>query len=324
MVKTKFVQQMTQQSSLLLLVCVAYAVAMSIAAPGFAGLENLKNVWVAMIPLLIVAMGQTVVLISAGIDLSVTSTIAMASTAAAFLITRDGGALADSGWAASAAIGVALGVGLLVGSFNGAAVAWLRMPPFIVTLTSMMAVSGAAIWWTQSESIYNLPNSFLQFGRNPWIASAVALGIAAITQWLLISTLFGMRLRMVGFNQQTAHVSGVPVTRTIFQAYVVSGICAGVAAIVITGQLETGSPVHWENNLLDVIGATVLGGTSLYGGRGSVAGTVIGVLLLILIDNSLNLLNLSYFSIMTAKGATILLAALFDSLRRQSSRGDMD
>ena len=100
-------------------------------------------------------------------------------------------------------------------------------------------------------------------------------------------------------------------------AYVFCGVCAAIASVLITGQLETGSPVQWENNLLDVIGATVIGGTSLYGGRGNVLWTTSGVLLLALIDNSLNLLNLSYFAIMMAKGGVIQLAALLDALRHR-------
>jgi ribose transport system permease protein len=136
-------------------------------------------------------------------------------------------------------------------------------------------------------------------------------------QFLLSQTLLGMGWRAVGYNAETARVSGVHVHGVTLAAYVLSGITAGVASILITGQLETGSPVQWENNLLDVIGATVIGGTSLYGGRGNMLWTLSGVLLLTLIDNSLNLLNLSYFTIMMAKGAIILLAALLDTLRHR-------
>ena len=127
----------------------------------------------------------------------------------------------------------------------------------------------------------------------------------------------GQRMRAIGGNVQTARVSGVPVGRTITLAYVLSGICAGLASVVITGQLETGSPVQWENKLLDVVGATVIGGTSLYGGRGNVIWTLAGVLLLELIDNSLNLLNMSHFTIMIVKGGVILLAAMLDTVRRR-------
>ena len=152
-------------------------------------------------------------------------------------------------------------------------------------------------------------------GKNTWIAAAVTMTVAMGAQLMLSRTLLGTRLRNVGHNARAARVSGIPVSAVTVWAYVICGGCAGVAAILITGQLETGSPVQWENNLLDVIGATVIGGTSLFGGRGSVAWTFGGVLLLTLIDNSLNLLNLSHFTIMMSKGGVILLAAFLDSIR---------
>jgi ribose/xylose/arabinose/galactoside ABC-type transport system permease subunit len=308
------------QSGLLpLLLCIVYCGAMAPIAPGFASVENFGNVLVAMLPLLVVATGQTIVLVTAGIDLSVTSIIALTSIAGAALITTDGGPLAQSPMATPVAIGAMVVLGCVVGFFNGACVAWLRMPPFIVTLTTMMFVSGLAIWLTQSKSIYNLPASFLYFGQHVEAAVAITLTVAVVAQVILSRTLLGTGLTAIGSNPRTALVSGVPVHRVTILAYVFCGGCAAIASILITGELETGSPVQWENNLLDVIGATVIGGTSLYGGRGNVFWTACGVLLLTLIDNSLNLLNLSHFTIMMAKGGVILLAALLDTLRYRAA-----
>lgn len=300
---------------LTLLLCVMYCAAMSPFVPGFATSENLANVWVAMLPLLVVAAGQTIVLITAGIDLSVTSIIALTSIAGAALITTDGGPLAGSALATPAAIVLMLMIGAAVGLLNGLCAARLRMPPFIATLTAMMFFSGLAVWWTQSKSIYNLPASFMYLGQNVWAATTVTLVVAITAQMMLSRSLLGKGLKAVGSNPRTAEVSGVPVARVLTLAYVLSGVCAAIASILITGQLETGSPVQWENNLLDIIGATVIGGTSLYGGRGNIVWTACGVLLLTLIDNSLNLLGLSHFTIMIAKGGVILLAALLDTLR---------
>jgi ribose/xylose/arabinose/galactoside ABC-type transport system permease subunit len=269
------------------------------------------------LPLLVVATGQTIVLITAGIDLSVTSIVALTSVAGAALITSDGGALAGSELATPVAVAIMIALGGVAGLFNGACVARLRMPPFIVTLTTMMFVSGLTIWLTQSRSIYNLPSSFLFLGKNIWASTAITVAVAAGAQFLLSRTYLGMGIRAVGSNPQAARVSGIHVARVTTLAYVISGACAAIASVLITGQLETGSPVQWENNLLDVIGATVIGGTSLYGGRGSVLWTVFGVLLLTLIDNSLNLLSLSHFTIMMAKGGVILLAALLDAVRHR-------
>jgi ribose/xylose/arabinose/galactoside ABC-type transport system permease subunit len=303
---------------LVLVLCAVYFAAMAPFAPGFASPPNVANILSAMLPLLVVATGQTLVLIAAGIDLSVTSIIAMASVTGAMLMTGDGGPLAGSALAAPAGVLAMLGVGAAIGALNGAVITTFRMPPFIVTLTTMMFFSGAAIWLTGSESLYNLPQGFVVLGRHVWVAAAIA-GLVTIAAHLTTTrTLYGRRLYAVGHNPRAAFISGVPVDRVTVLTYLANGVCAAVAAVLITGRLETGSPVHWRNNLLDVIGATVIGGTSLYGGRGKVVWTVFGVLFLTLIDNSLNLLSLSYFTIMMVKGGIILLAAVLDAMRTRA------
>ena len=121
----------------------------------------------------------------------------------------------------------------------------------------------------------------------------------------------------MGHNPKASLISGVPVNRVIVSAYVLSGCLAALAAVVYTGQAETGSPVLGQRMLLDIIGATVIGGTSLFGGKGKIVWTLCGVVFIKLLDNSLNLLDLSYFSIMMVKGGVILFAALMDSLRNK-------
>jgi ribose/xylose/arabinose/galactoside ABC-type transport system permease subunit len=294
----------------------AYFLALWPFVPEFASGGNLANIFSNMLPLLVVAIGQTFVMISGGIDLSVTSVIALASTTGALVMTGDGGLLAGTGWAIPAGVAVMLLIGLSLGFLNGAAVTRLRMPPFIVTLTAMMFFSGLAIWLTKSRNIYNLPASFTAVGRGTWSVLAVAGTLTVLAHFTLRRSLFGRWLYAVGSNPRTSLVSGVPVKRTILSAYVVCGLCAAVAAILYTGRLETGSPVLGQRILLDVIGATVIGGTSLFGGRGKVAWTVYGVLFMSLIDNSLNLLGLSNFMVLMAKGLVILLAALLDAARK--------
>ena len=310
-------KRVVQSGWLTLILCGCYCIIMTPLASGFATLENAGNIMVAMLPLLIVASGQTIVLMAAGIDLSVTSVIALTSVTGAAIITSDNGPLAGNVLGTPIAVAVMLVMGSAIGLANGFCVAGLRMPPFIVTLTSMMFLSGLAVWWTQSKSIYNLPPSFLFLGKNMWAAAAVAGLVVVGIQWVLSRTLFGIRLRAVGSNAQTAHVSGVHVRGIVILAYVLCGASAALASVLITSQLETGSPVQWQSNLLDVVGATIIGGTSLYGGRGNVYWTASGVLLLALIDNSLNLLNLSHFTIMMTKGVVILVAALLDTLRQR-------
>ena len=283
--------------------------------PGFASAENLGNILASMLPLLVVATGQTCVLISGGIDLSVTSTIALSSVAGAQVMSGHTGGLACGPLAAAGGVAAMLAVGAVVGAFNGAAVTRLRMPPFIVTLTTMMFFSGFAIWLTQSKNISGLPAAFTIIGGRTAPAFLVTLGVAGAAQAVLSRSLYGRWLYAVGHNPRAAFISGVPVGRVTLLVYIACGICAAVASVLYTGRLETGSPVLGQHILLDVIGATVIGGTSLFGGRGKVIWTVFGVLFLTLIDNSLNLLNLSQFTIMMVKGGVILLAAVMDSAR---------
>lgn len=275
-------------------------------APGLASPRNLSNMFSNMLPLAVAAVGQTFVLIAGGIDLSVTSVIAMASVCGALAMTGGGGTAA--GVAAMLAIGV--GIGLI----NGLSVTRLAMPPFMVTLTSMMFFSGLAIWITRSQNIYNLPAAFRAAGRGPW--PVLIAGAAALAAHLALSrTLFGQRLFAVGMNPRTARVSGMPVSRVVVLAYLASGAYAAAAAVLYTARLETGSPVMGQRILLDVIAAAVIGGTSLFGGRGKVAWTLGGVVFVTLIDNAVNLMGLAFFMVLTVKGIVILGAALLDRAR---------
>jgi ribose/xylose/arabinose/galactoside ABC-type transport system permease subunit len=291
------------------------------AVPEIGSADNLANIFSNLLPLLIVAIGQTIVLITGGVDLSVTSTIALASVAGAMVMSADQGGLGGSAFAAPCGIFLMLIVGAAVGAINGFAVAWFRMPPFIVTLTTMMFFSGLAIWLTQSKSVYGLPPAFIAIGKGSIggipIALFVAIVVAAIAHLLLGRTLYGRWLYAIGGNRRAATISGVPVSGTLMLAYIGSGLCAGVASILYTGRLETGSPVLAQRILLDVIGATVIGGASLFGGKGKIPWTTAGALFITLIDNGLNMLGLSYFFIMMVKGGVILLAALLDAWRNR-------
>jgi len=300
---------------LVLFLCAGLFVGLAPFTPGLASTDNFLGLFGNLAPLLLVALGQTLVLIVGGIDLSVTSIIALTSVVGALVMNRDTGWLAGSGAAAPVAIGVMLVLGGLIGAGNGLAVTKLRMPAFMVTLTAMMFFSGLAISLTQSKNIGNLPTAFTELGSRPALALPLAALIAGLVHLLLERSLYGRWLRACGFNARTAHVSGVPVETVVIATYVASGVLAAAASVLYTGRLETGSPVLGQRILLDVIGATVLGGTSLFGGKGRVSWTFFGVLFLSLLDNALNLLGLSHFTIMMVKGGVILLAALLDTAR---------
>ncbi|MFN0087357.1 MAG: ABC transporter permease [Blastocatellia bacterium] len=301
--------------------CLVWCLASVPFTPGLASATNLSNLFSNMLPLLIVATGQTIVLITGGIDLSATSVMALTSVAGALVMSADQGLLGGSAWASPAGLAAMLLTGAMIGWLNGAAITRLGMPPFIVTLTTMMFFSGLAIWLTKSKTIYNLPPAFNVIGRGslffiPYAFLVTAVLVAA-AHVLLSRSLPGRWLYACGHNPRAAEISGVPVGRAVTLAYVCSGICAAVAAALYTGRLETGSPVLGQRLLLDVIGATVIGGASLFGGRGKIIWTIYGVLFLTLIDNTMNLAGHSHFTIMMVKGGVILLAALLDVLRRR-------
>ena len=280
--------------------------------PGLATVANLLNVLGYLLPLFIVAIGMTLVMITGGIDLSVTSIIALTSVVGAKLMSENASALATP-----LGVGAMLALGAGLGAVNGAIVTLLRLPAFIVTLASMMFLSGFAVWLTQSKNIYGLPAAFLALGQWLPIALAITVTIAVIAHLLLRRTVYGRWIYATGQNATAAHISGVPVRAMTFAAYAASGFCAALASVMLTGRLETGSPVLGREILLDIIGATVVGGTSLFGGKGKIAWTFFGVLFLTVLDNALNLLSLSQFSITMTKGAVILSAAVLDAMRRR-------
>ncbi len=302
---------------LVLLLSLVYFAALVPFTPGLTTTENLANLLATLLPLFLAAMGQTVVLITGGIDLSACSIMALTSVAGAPVMNSDTGWLAGHPLAMPAGVLAMLVVGGLVGLFNGAAITGFRMPPFIVTLTAMIFFSGLAIWLTQSKNINHLPTAFNALGGKTWIAFALTAMVAVAAQVMLSRSLWGRWLYAVGHNAKAALISGVPVNGVVVSAYVVSGVFAAMAAVLYTGQAETASPVLGQRLLLDIVGATVLGGTSLFGGKGKIVWTLFGVLFIKLIDNTLNLLDLSHFTIMMVKGGIILFAALMDSVRNR-------
>ncbi len=334
----KFLRQILLSEYFVLYLCIIYFLAMWLYMPRMASAQNLGNIFSNMWPLLAIAIGQTFVLIIAGIDLSQTSIMALASVIGAVVmttavdpvlfeksplwgvfLTEQGGRLGGSVLAVPVAIGLMLLTGALIGFFNGTSIARWKMPPFMVTLVSMMFFSAFAIYLTKSENIIHLPEAYKLIGQGqisfiPYSMFIVG-GLAILAHMVLSRPVFGRWLYAIGTNTRTAVVSGVPVARVIIMAYMLSGVFAAIGSILYSARLEAGRPTLGATLLLDVIGATVIGGTSLFGGKGKIVWTVFGVLFFVLLDNSLNMLNLSYFTVMMVKGSVILLAALFDVTR---------
>lgn len=294
-------------------------VGLSVLVPGFATGANLLAILIAALPLLLLASGQALVLVSGGIDLSATALVGLASVAGGLVMSP------DTTWfvaTAPTAVGLVsmLAAGTLAGLVNGACVGGLGMPAFMVTLTVGMFAGGLGVLLVRigagTETVYNLPPAFLMIGGTPVTACLVACACALAAQATLASTRFGRRLRAVGYSARAARVSGVHVPLVTAVAYVLSGASAALAAILLTGSLETASPAHGRTLLLDVVGATVIGGVSLSGGRGHVWGAALGVVFLSVISNALTLLNVSDFAVTIVKGLLIVAAAIVDRATR--------
>lgn len=298
---------------------------------------NLSNLFSNIWPLFAVAIGQTFVLIIAGIDLSQGAVISLTSVIGAALIAQvvdpvvfsksplwgsflfeNGAVLAHSPLGIPIAIGAMLAVGLLIGFFNGVAVSLARIPPFMVTLVSSMFCGALAIFLVKSENIINLPAGFTHIGDDTGFFSAamiIAVVLAVLAQLVLSRTVFGRWLYAIGTNVRAAVVSGVPTRKVTVFTYMFSGFCAAAASIIYSSRMGMGRPTLGDPLLLDIIGGAVIGGTSLSGGKGKILWTFFGVIFLSLLGNALSLLNVPFFWIEIVKGAVILLAALLDVIR---------
>ncbi len=342
-----FGKRVLMSEYLILYLCIAMFVGLYLVSPTVATPRNISNLLSNMWPLLVIAIGQTFVLIIAGIDLSQGAVVSLSSVVGAAFIAQsvqpivfsksplwgvmlfeDGAILHDSVFGIPVAILAMLGVGLLIGAFNGIAVAFARIPPFMVTLVTSMFVAALAIYVVKTENIIDMPDAFSVIGDDfdiPAldgleffsIAMAIAIGVAVVAHLVLSRSLFGRWLYGIGNNPRAALVSGVPVKKVIVATYIFSSVCAAAASIIYTARVDQGRPTLGAPLLLDIIAAVVIGGTSLFGGRGKIMWTVFGVVFLVLLGNALSLLNVPFFYVAIVKGSVILLAALLDVVRRR-------
>lgn len=255
------------------------------------------------------------------------------------LIGEQGGILGGSEFAVPVGVFAMLAVGALIGLFNGFAITRFNMTPFMVTLVTLIFFGSFALWLTASRNVSGLPEAFTTLGSGDLVSIylgpkltpeiprreilpavtypfVITLVLALAAAFLLRRTVFGRYMIAIGTNKRASRVSGVPDKRVILLVYMFSGLCAAVASILYSARLGIGQPSLGSGNiLLDIIGAAVIGGTSLFGGKGSVKGTFFGVMFFTLLLNVLNAMRLSPFVIDAAKGCIILLAALIDITR---------
>ncbi|MCX5518778.1 ABC transporter permease [Kaistia defluvii] len=271
----------------LLIVLLLIVVVTAIGNPRFLSVNNLLNILFQVSALGIVASGQTILLIAGGLDLSVGAALSVAGLATALTIMHTG----------SVALGILAGVvaGTVIGAINGMLVATNRATPFIITLGTMTFLQGVAILMSGGSPINGTGALFDVFGlgdflRVPWPVYAMFLAILVMFLILRFTTL-GRYAFAIGGNEEAARLSGIPVRRIKIALYALSGLFVGVAGVILTGVLDSGLPSMGTGYELRAIAAVVIGGTPLIGGRGTVLGTLGGVLLLGLVSNSMNLLG---------------------------------
>jgi ribose transport system permease protein len=281
-------------------------VILGVATDAFFTSDNLANVLRQNAFPAVIAAGMTFVILTGGIDLSVGSVVALSGVLCADAIVR--------GWGVPAGLAIGLGVGLGVGFFNGVVVTRARVPPFVVTLATMLIVRGAAFKYTDARTISGLPPSFSLLSQGT--SMAMVLIVTFVIGWLLLMrTPFGRHVYATGGNREAAWLSGIRVDRVLVSVYVLCGVGAGLAGVLVASRLSAGYPRAGELYELDAIAAVVVGGTSLMGGRGSIWGTLAGAFFIGILNNGLNLYNVSPYDQMIAKGAVFLAAVSLDRLR---------
>lgn len=289
--------------------------------PNFLKAENLLNVANQIAVIAVIAIGMTMVIITGGIDLSVGSLIALSAVVTARLV-RDlfgGESAGTAGMVVAGLAGVLACAGS--GAFSGAMVTLFRIPPFIATLGMMLVASGLAYILADGQSINQVPESFIRLGRGAdllGVPNAVVLMVAlyAVAHVVMTRTVAGRYIYAVGGNAAAARLSGVPVRRILLLVYALCAALAGLGGVVMASQLRSGAPTYGQMYELYVIAAVVVGGTSLSGGQGKVFGTLIGALIIAVIQNGMNLMGVESYTQKIVLGLVILGAVLADRLKR--------
>jgi len=286
-----------------------------VAADGsrvFLQMGNLTDILRQVSLIGIIALAMTYVILTAGIDLSVGSILALATALVAMALTRAWQS-ASYGWHILLAIAVAVAASALVGTLNGLVIATTRIQPFIVTLAAMIGVRGLAKWLTDNQNID------IGFGRDVaaefaavFREKAIVIGAyaaGAVLFWLMLArTVFGRHVRAIGDNERAAEYAGLPIRRTKIWVYTLSGLLSGLAGVLYAAENHQGNPNAGVAYELDAIAAVVIGGTRLSGGQGGISGTIVGTLFMGVLTNMLRLNNVDSNVEMMIKAVIIVLA----------------
>lgn len=291
----------------LLVICIV----LSFTSEYFFTVTNFTNLLKQVVVIGIAGVGVTFVIISGGIDLSVGSAVSFTAVLVA-------GFIEYNKMAPHLAVPIVLLIGCGLGFLNGAMVTFLRIPPIIATLSTLIAYKGAALVYTNGYMI-PLIMKFMTLGRGfvgpipvPTLILLAVYGVAFVA---LKYTKLGRIAYGLGGNQETIRLSGISVRKSRLTIYTISGFTAALAGIVIASRLSSGEPTVGDGVELDAIAAAVLGGTSIFGGVGTIWGTLIGAFILVIINNGLNLMNVSPYSQFIARGAILALAVTINSMK---------
>ena len=283
--------------------------------PNFMNLGNLLNVSRQIALVGIVSIGMTFVILTKGIDLSVGSIVGVVAVSSAILLAN--------GWSIPLVFVFALLLGGLFGAFNGLGITLVQMPPFIMTLGTLVMGRGIAMTIANGEpqSIKAAAETFSFLGGGFFLGLPVPVwifvAIALLSAFVLRMTSFGRAVYAVGSNTEAARLAGINVPATLFSVYTISGVLAGLTALIVVSRLTVGEPTAGINLELEAISIVVIGGTSLFGGEGGVKGTIIGAAIIALMANILNLLGITPFTQQIVKGAIILAAVGFEVWRHR-------
>ena len=290
------------------------------AWPVFLQKSNLLNIASQISVIAIIAAGMTLVIMTGGIDLSVGSIAALAAVVCTRLVRDCFGGIDASMTGMVVSGGVAILVGALVGWASGAIITWCAVPPFLATMGVMLVASGLAFQVSEGQSVYQVPDGFTWLGRESLagipVVVVLMLGLYALTAHVVGSTVLGRYILATGSNPVAAYLAGVPVKRVQRIVYATSGALAALGGVILASQLKSGAPTYGQMYELYVIAAVVVGGTSLSGGQGSVWGTLVGALLIAVIQNGMNLLGMESYTQKIVLGLVLLAAVLADRMRR--------
>ncbi|MDE1535644.1 ABC transporter permease subunit [Actinotignum sp. GS-2025c] len=300
----------------ILAVLVLLVVIMALIAPNFMSMNNLMNIARSISINAIIAAGMTFVIITAGIDLSVGSIVAVSGVTAVLACISG----------APAIIGIIAGIlaGAVAGWVNGALSAYLALAPFIVTLGMMTFLRGLGYTLTGGQPIVDNKLAFRDLG-NGYIAGipvpVIVMIVVYIICWFILErTKYGRHVYAVGGNPEAARLAGINVKRVLTSVYVIAGALSGLAGVIFAARVVSAQPTAGTGYELDAIAAVVLGGTSLAGGKGKIIGTLIGAIILGVLSTGMILMNVQFFTQLLIKGVVIILAVAIDSLKQKSTK----